>query len=349
MLMRIAHVVWSLNVGGAETMLVDIINQQVRKNDVMLVVINSVYDTMLIDSLSEDVQCICLQRPAGSRNAWYWGKLNWTLFRFKPEVVHAHQESVSRLLAWRSARKVLTVHDTRLPVTDASFRFDKVVSISKAVHDDLLARPRPCPSVVVSNGIRFAAITTKTMYGSIPFKIVQVSRLDHEKKGQDVLLYAVHDLLTKTSSCPVTVDFIGAGSSLEYLRSLAQDLGIAESCRFLGGWPREQIHRQLHTYDLLVQPSRWEGFGLTIVEGMGAHLPVLVSDLAGPMEIIQGGAHGYFFKTGDSGDCAKQIMTIMEDTWRPGFAERLKASGLYAKATFGVERTAEEYLRIYTG
>ena len=347
MTMRIAHVVWSLKLGGIETMLVDIINHQVQANEVKLVVINAVYDKIVLNSLSEKVNCTFIERPAGSRNILHLIKLNWTLRWFMPDVIHAHQESIGRLLIGQSATKALTVHATNLPVTEAIFQYDKVFSISNAVREDLMGRRPPCSSDMVHNGIEFSAITQKNSYGSVPFKIVQVSRLDHEKKGQDILLRAVRELITKTSSCNVTVDFIGTGLSLEHLKSLAQELGVAHCCRFGGAWSREQIYRQLHTYDLLVQPSRWEGFGLTIIEGMGAHLPVLVSDTAGPMEIIQQGAHGYYFKAGDSSDCAKQIITIMEDTRRPGFAESLKANGSYAKATFGVDRTAEQYLHAY--
>ena len=38
--MKIAHLLWALGTGGAETMLVDIVNEQVKNNDVMIVAIN---------------------------------------------------------------------------------------------------------------------------------------------------------------------------------------------------------------------------------------------------------------------------------------------------------------------
>lgn len=38
--MRIVHCIWSFNIGGAESMLVDIVNEQVKNNSVYLIIIN---------------------------------------------------------------------------------------------------------------------------------------------------------------------------------------------------------------------------------------------------------------------------------------------------------------------
>lgn len=345
--MRIAHIVWSLQVGGLETMVVDIINHQVKTNDVMLVIINSIVDEAVLNGLDKKASIVLVNRPAGSKNVWHLLRLNQALFRFWPDVIHAHQESIIRLIFGHAAIKVLTVHGTNLAITDATYRYDKIFSISEAVKKDLIDRSPACPSKVVLNGISFLGIRQKASYAVTPFRIVQVGRLEHQTKGQDILLYALRQVLAEAGNGSVEVDFIGAGKSSEYLRQLAVELHVERYCRFLGIWSRERIYSELHTYDLLVQPSRCEGFGLTIVEGMGAHVPVLVSDITGPMDIIQYGKYGYHFRSGDARDCARQIMRVAVDSHKSEFPTRMQSIGDYARTTFGVGQTAGIYLQAY--
>ena len=65
------------------------------------------------------------------------------------------------------------------------------------------------------------------------FKILTVSRLEHLKKGQDLLLEAVARIKGQ-----VTIDFIGEGTSLDYLKAKANKLKIENYVHFLGRRPK---------------------------------------------------------------------------------------------------------------
>ena len=54
---------------------------------------------------------------------------------------------------------------------------------------------------------------------------------------------------------------------------------------FLVKQTQDYVAAHLTDYDLFVQPSRWEGFGLTVAEAMAAGVPVLVSEGQGPAEV----------------------------------------------------------------
>ena len=345
--MKVAHLIWSLKVGGSETMLIDIANEQALTNDVTLVLGNAVLDSTVLKGLSSRVKLISIGRPPGSRNPWYILKLLHTVKKLSPDIVHAHQESFIRVVRLLSAPKVLTVHDTNQELHSV-IEYDAVYSISEAVRHDINTKHPDCLTEVVPNGIYFSALLPKTSYGQLPFRIVQVSRLYHDIKGQDILLRALQHVSEAIGGGRVLVDFVGEGTSREYLGALAEQLGVAPWCSFLGQQPRTWVYKNLHTYDLLVQPSRYEGFGLTVVEAMAARVPVLVSNIEGPMEIVGNGKYGYFFRTEDSVDCSEKIASVMKDSQRGNFSEELLGNAEYAKSRFDIANTARKYLEAYS-
>ena len=66
---------------------------------------------------------------------------------------------------------------------------------------------------------------------------------------------------------------------------LTAELHAETYVRFLGKQTQDYVAAHLTDYDLFVQPSRWEGFGLTVAEAMAAGVPVLVSEGQGPAEV----------------------------------------------------------------
>jgi glycosyltransferase involved in cell wall biosynthesis len=201
--------------------------------------------------------------------------------------------------------------------------------------------------MVIHNGIPCSTILQKTRYGQHPFRIVQVSRLYHEIKGQDVLLHAMQHVNKTLGQGSATVDFIGEGESQEFLFKLAQELKVDSWCTFLGKQSRATIYENLQAYDLLVQPSRHEGFGLTVVEAMAARVPVLVSNIEGPMEIIGAGRHGYYFREGDHLDCAAKIIEVVKQSQRDAFPDALDRTAEYVRNQFDIADTARKYLAEY--
>ena len=345
--MKIVHLTWQLTLGGAEAMLVDITNEQALSEDVTLIVCNAEVEKTLLDRLSQRVNIQLLGRPRGSRNPWYMLKLYHMLKTLKPDIVHAHLDSFIRFLKYLKVLRVHTVHNTGISLSPQTNQFDVVYCISDAVRHDLKTRYPELVTHVVQNGINFSDMANKASYGHKPFRIVQVSRLDHHQKGQDILLRAIKKVNDSLGVGHVTVDFIGEGPSQDFLLKLNDELGLGTCCQFLGMRPRSYVYENLHSYDLQVQPSRFEGFGLTVVEGMAAGLPVLVSDIEGPMEVIDHGRYGYYFRSEDEDDCAKQILNIMLRTTLPEFVNDRKSAEQYAQSTYDVAVTAREYLLDY--
>ncbi len=73
----------------------------------------------------------------------------------------------------------------------------------------------------------------------------------------------------------------GTGRHESRLRELASSLGIADRVRFLGYVPNEELPRLYSSADVFLLPSRYEGFGLVILEAMACGTPVIGTDVGG--------------------------------------------------------------------
>lgn len=307
--MKIVHCIWSFNTGGAETMLIDIANEQVKTQEVYVLIVNDSYQQFLIGKLSPKVKIIFNKRKPNTRSPWALIRLNWTLLRLRPDVIHIHNGALPRVITPLVGRGLfLTIHALQIPLESVR-RGMKLIAISEAVREDVLRRGK-YDIITIPNGINVNAIEKREPHEfNGKMRIVQVARLDAEKKGQDILIDALA-LLKQRGLKNIEVDFIGEGISLKNLERQAESLGVSGNVHFLGLRDREYIYNHLKGYDLMCHPARYEGFGLTVAEGMAAMLPVLVSDEGGPFEIIEKGKLGTAFKMEDVKDCADKIESI---------------------------------------
>lgn len=340
--MKIVHCIFSLNYGGAETMLVDVINEQSINNSVTLIIINSEYDSGLLATISKNVKVIFLNRNSGSRSIYPILKLNWILLTLLPDVIHIHNESIAKIIIPIFRNLFMTVHCLGVPSHNFG-RLKGLYAISEAVKEDVRSKG-DFPVIAIPNGINLDKIAKREAKCFCnTMKIVQVARLDHNIKGQDILIKAAAMLVKK--GYDITVDFIGAGDSLEELDILAKNLGIEERINFLGLRNREYIYAHLCEYDLLCHPTRFEGFGLVIAEGMAANLPVLVPDRDGAYEVIDYGRFGSSFIYGDEHDCAGKIEYIYNN-----YNEVLKflpAAYNHVKDNYSLSKMVKEYISNY--
>ena len=330
-------------------MLVDIVNEQVKYADVEIIIINKSYNTALLKTIDSNIKVHLINRKPGDLNPLKLIKINKLIYYNQPHVIHAHNHNIVNLI-WplHKATTCLTVHDTGISTTNLN-KYDKLFAISEAVKKDISLRGGP-ETKVVYNGIKIDKVKQAlNKPNNNLFKIVQISRLDFRKKGQNILLNAVSILKNERGYTNFSVDFIGEASNVEdkiFLDFLVKDLGIENCTNFLGPKDRSYIYENLTNYDLLIQPSYYEGFGLTIVEAMAAKVPVLISQIDGPMEVINSGKYGLFFKVGNYTECANKIEEVI--TKRIIIDKYfLDKSYSYCKENFNIEKTATNYLSLY--
>ena len=344
--MKILHIVFSFKYGGIETMLVNIVNEQIKYAHVSIIIINDNYEQTLIDRMNNQVKIIKVNRPLKSKNPYYIAKLNFLILKISPDIIHSHNSSIIKYILPKFRDKAVnTIHDTpnssHFPYIHS---YKKIFAISKSVQKDL--KKHGYESLVIQNGIQTTKFKKRShQHVSSTFKIVQIGRLEHYKKGQDILIKAC-SLLIKKESFPIHIDIIGEGSSMEYLIELVKKANLDSYITFLGSKDTNYIEQHLKDYNLLVQPSRIEGFGLTVTEAMAAKVPVLVSGHEGPMEIIDNGKYGFFFINENVHELADKIKEIIN--MKQQILEYITEKAIQrVNSHYNIERTAYNYIKHY--
>lgn len=344
---KIAHVFSHFNIGGAQTMLADIMNVQVQTCKVTLFVLLDDVNERLLASLDKRIKVVLLKRHVGSRNYYPYLKLNFLLNFSGYDVVHIHEITIwNQLFLAPWVRRFQTVHNTGL-FSVYFKRCMKLFAISKSVQYGLLQKGY-LNVVLAPNGIDCKLIEkkTNTEYHPTTFRVVQVSRLIINHKGQDLLVEALSNLKDK-NKLPhnLVLDFIGEGKDMQRLEVMVKEKKLQNNIHFLGQKDRNYVYAHLKDYNLFVQPSRYEGFGLTVAEAMMAGIPVLVSRNEGPFEIIDKGKYGYSFENGNSDDLTVKLQFIL-DNYQLALDKAIAGID-FIKNNYNVENTAQIYLDNY--
>jgi glycosyltransferase involved in cell wall biosynthesis/predicted metal-dependent phosphoesterase TrpH len=135
-------------------------------------------------------------------------------------------------------------------------------------------------------------------------RLLYVGRISREK-DLDVLVTAYHKV--RTQGHPVKLYVVGHGP---YSKALAAALPDAV---FLGYLTGESLAKAYASADVFVFPSTTDTFGNVVIEAQASGLPVIVSDLGGPKELVEDGVSGIVTKAHDADDFARAINRLAGD------------------------------------
>jgi glycosyltransferase involved in cell wall biosynthesis len=113
-------------------------------------------------------------------------------------------------------------------------------------------------------------------------RLLYVGRLVRSKGLRD----AIRALGRLTSSAPVVLDVVGEGFDQEACEALVAELGLTDRVTFHGWQPRERVEGFYRQADVFVFPSYREPGGNVTFEAMGYELPLIVTDLGGPGNVV---------------------------------------------------------------
>ncbi len=162
-----------------------------------------------------------------------------------------------------------------------------------------------------------------------------VGRFSHLHKGFDLLIDAFQ-LFAQTNS-EWTLDIVGEGPEERMYREMIANYKLTERISL---HPFTQdIQAYYSNAQVFVLSSRWEGFGLVLVEAMSHGLPVISSDLPTSLEIM--GDFGLYFENGK----VEQLAQRLEDATRLDWPTKSKEAICIAQK-YNIEKTMEQWMRI---
>lgn len=338
--MKILHLYWDFEIGGIQTLISLIANNQCIKHEVSVLFLSEKNKTS-IDLFNSKVNVAYLNKDGSiPKKLFVLLKLNLYLLTHKFDVIHVHApELIKYVIPFIKGNFIGTYH------RDKNFfntkRYYCTTSVSKHVHN-CLKEALNIDSEIVENGIAVEKYKTKSSKKSDVFKIVQVGRLEHHQKAQDFTIKVIKRL--KDAGYRVSLDLIGTGPSLNYLEKLVNEFNLCSEIHFLGLKKQNYLYENLCNYDLLLQPSTYEAFGLTVIEAMAAKVPVVVSDVSALRSIVDNGNCGDIFKIEDENDCLEVLKKIINN----GPSEKkIKSAFSRAISNYSVDSMCEHYMNVY--
>jgi len=132
-----------------------------------------------------------------------------------------------------------------------------------------------------------------------------------EQKAIDVLVRAFKIVQEIDPSLKLIV--VGGGHLRGQLQDLAASLGIRDRIEFLGPKSRGEVVKLLFGCKAFVLPSRFETFGIAILEAMACQRPVVATTAGGIPEIIENGENGILVEPDNPNALAKALITLLKD------------------------------------
>ncbi|MCE1177573.1 MAG: glycosyltransferase family 4 protein [Micrococcales bacterium] len=201
-------------------------------------------------------------------------------------------------------------------------------------------------AVVIPNGVNtanFAAAQADSRFTGTSDRptLAFLGRIDEPRKGLPVLAAAMPTVLAARPGTRLLV--AGPGDQRSAHARMAPE--VAAATEFLGAVSDAEKAALLASADLYVAPhTGGESFGIVLVEAMAAGAPVLASNLAAFVRVLDGGRAGATFVNEDVGDLARQVGALLDD---PARRADLTEAGRSRAAVFDWSVVARDVMAVY--
>ncbi|MEU5765501.1 glycosyltransferase [Streptomyces asoensis] len=193
---------------------------------------------------------------------------------------------------------------------------------------------------------RFAPVAGARRSPSAPRRLVTVGRLV-PRKGFDRAIRALAgvpdaELLVAGGPEPA---LLPAEPEAERLWSVAEECGVADRVRLLGGVGPARMPRLMSGADLVLSVPRYEPFGIVPVEAMACRAPVLATAVGGQLDTVVDDVTGVLVPPDEDHDLAATVRALLDD---PARLARYGAAGrrrVLARYTW--DRVADGVARVY--
>lgn len=224
------------------------------------------------------------------------------------------------------------------------------VAVSQGVKNEIVRRTSiPLDRIcVVHNGVRIGnkdpilGAQKRTILGikSEDVVIGSVGRLAPVKNYPSLLTVFAK---VKKEFNNVKLILIGDGDERKSLEQISIHLGLEKDVFFLG--QRDDVEDWMQAFDLFALSSLYEGISISILEAMSVYLPVVATDVGGNREVVVDGQTGWIVPPNDPEKMARAMLSLIRD--RSLSLEMGHKGFERVKEEFNIEQTIKTYEKIF--
>ena len=200
-----------------------------------------------------------------------------------------------------------------------AIKTDKIINISKSEYESALKykiapKRKMC---IIENGIDFTKFKNNDTYREETRKkynikdneivIGVVGRLSEQKDPMTMI--KAFELVHKENK-NTKLMYVGAGELEENVKQYAKEKNILDKVIFTG-WVNN-VEKYIPAFDIAVLPSKWEGFGLVLIEYMACDKPIIATNVGGIRDIIKDNENGLLIECGEYKSLSGKIKIVMK-------------------------------------
>ncbi len=363
-LIKVLHILDSLNRGGAETMELDLC-RNAKANGLDLTFVATGGGDLEKEFRDSGADFIRLNRRLPIDLSLV-SRLRRIIEEREIDVVHSHQpvEALHLYLATRGSgvKRVLTLHGVYagtkndlalkfvLPRMDARVVLGRHLPAWLAQEQSIDAN---LSFVVINNGVDSARLASTGRPLRTELGLAQDATLlgmvanfyADRRKDQLTVCKALPQLFARDAAAQFV--FVGSSDGAPHLFDEVVDCCrqqcISDRVHFLG--KRADIPDVLSSLDAFVLSSRWEGSPIAVMEAMMIGIPVVLSDIGPLKDVSSDGKYAVLFRSGDQQDLASKLIQLVEDAESRSRLAVLARQ--WAMSTFSIEAHIASLLKLY--
>lgn len=246
---------------------------------------------------------------------------------FKPEVVNAHYATGYGTLARLAMLRPLVISCWGSDVYEYPYlsKHNRNLLRKNLTYADAIAST----SYAMAEQAKWACGNNKKTVTVTPFGVDVKKFAPREKEKHDrpiigivkylepiydiPLLIKAFSIVYKHEDTKPILEIYGDGSLKNELIALTQELEVQDCVHFNGTIPNTQVPEVLNSFDVFVNCSKAESFGVAVVEAMACEIPVIVTNTEGFKEVVVDGETGIVLKDRKPETMAKALTTLLHD------------------------------------
>ena len=237
----------------------------------------------------------------------------------KPLLVHVHATEYDRSGADNVNPRVYAIEKHGMDMADG------IVCVSQWTKNILVEKYNQNPQKisVVHNGIDNVFVSKPTAPKVYPKQVTFLGRITHQK-GPEYFVEAAAKVLQKDGNVHFVI--AGSGDMLHGIIERVARMGLSSRFHFTGFLKGAVVERLLKISDVYVMPSVSEPFGISALEAVGCHVPVVISRQSGVSEVVDNALKVDYWDTDAMADAIYALLnyTSLKRSILKGSKEELK-------------------------